>query len=62
MTVGWDWDRAQLTLSIALAGLPIPTTPPGNIEARVQSVYLLDQPVTADHGAAHTSSGRSSPS
>ncbi len=46
VTVGWDWDRAQLTLSIALAGLPIPTTPPGNIEARVQSVYLLDQPVT----------------
>jgi hypothetical protein len=37
VTVGWDWDRAQLTLSIAPAFLPLDTK---------AQVYLLDEPVT----------------
>jgi hypothetical protein len=37
VTVGWDWDRAQLTLSIMPAGLPLDMGP---------QVYLLEEPVT----------------
>ena len=37
VTVGWDWDRAQLTLNIAPAGLPLGSAP---------SIYLLDEPIT----------------
>ena len=37
VTVGWDWDRAQLTLNIAPAGLPIGSGP---------AVQVLDEPVT----------------
>jgi hypothetical protein len=37
VTVGWDWDRAQLTLHIAPAGIPLGGGP---------SVHLVDEPVT----------------
>jgi hypothetical protein len=37
VTVGWDWDRAQLTLSIMPAGLPFGSGP---------ALHLLDEPVT----------------
>lgn len=37
VTVGWDWDRAQLTLNIVPAVLPIGGGP---------QMYLLDEPVT----------------
>jgi hypothetical protein len=44
VTVGWDWDRAQLTLNIAPQGLPFGSGP---------RVFVLDEPLTLTTAPRH---------
>jgi hypothetical protein len=44
VTVGWDWDRAQLTLNVVPAGLPFGLGP---------QTYVLDEPVTLTTAPRH---------